>query len=292
MQPALFLIALSTTSAWAQAPSDDETEAARATESLPVVRKAAESYVVVEERPVGKVTLEFHPEPLLQWSNPVGGSFHGAVFIWTADGRPDVIASIYRKYVPTPPHLGIEFHSLTNAQVSAGRDGHPEWFPASGIAAPEPVADAATPADSDAQRLRQLRALAREFTATKTDRKDVTRPLRLLTQPIYRYQSASQGVVDGALFAFVEGTDPEVFLLIEARRTEGKKDSVWHYALARMNSVNFRVSHKAREVWSVPTIPWPQAHNPREPYTLFTFRPGEGVNPPDDSAEPTSVRPN
>jgi hypothetical protein len=286
MRPALLLLALSTTPAWAQPPEDRKTEAARATESLPLAKKAAESYAIAAERPEGRVALKLHPEPLLQWSNPVGGSFHGWVFVWTEGGRPEVIASIYRKYVPTPPHLGVEFHSLTAARVSAERDGHPEWSPAAGLDAPAPVPGAPAPADSPALRLRQMREMAREFTATKTDRKDLTRPLRLLTQPLFRYESTGLGVVDGALFGFVEGTDPEVFLLIEAIRGEGEKGATWRYALARMNSVNFRVSHKGREVWSVPTITWQQAFNPREPYTLLIFRPGQGVNPPDESPRP------
>ena len=81
------------------------------------------------------------------------------------------------------------------------------------------------------------------------------------------------------MFAFVEGTDPEVFLSIEVRA--GEKGPAWHYALARMNSVELRVVHGGREVWSVPVIPWSQARNPREPYTLLVFMPGEGVNPPE-----------
>jgi hypothetical protein len=50
--------------------------------------------------------------------------------------------------------------------------------------------------------------------------------LRLLSTPVYRYQ------VDGALFAFVcaVATDPEAFLLLEARKTdEGPR---LHYAFA------------------------------------------------------------
>jgi hypothetical protein len=121
-----------------------------------------------------------------------------------------------------------------------------------------------------------VRALAADFSATKTDRKALSRPLRLLTQPVCHYESTDTG---GALFAFVEGTDPEVFLLIEARA--GDKGLAWHYALARMNSIEFHVALRGREVWSAPVIPWSQARNPREPYALFIFRPGEGVNPPE-----------
>jgi hypothetical protein len=286
MRHAMLLLAVSVTCARAQPPADDrpapdgKTEEARAKEAAVVTRKAAGSYTITLERPQGKATLRLEPEPLLQWSNPVAGSFHGTVFVWTEKGRPEVIASIYKKYVP-PPHLGVEFHTLTSALVTAERGGRPEWFPEGGGVAPEPVPGAPAPAGSPAQRLRQMRDLAREFTATKTDRKDVTRPLRLLTQPIYRYAQTTPEAPDGALFAFVEGTDPELFLVIEAGRRE--QGAVWLYTLARMNSIALRVTHKGREVWSVPTIPWQQAFNPREPYTLLIFRPGQGVNPPEDA---------
>jgi hypothetical protein len=258
---------------------DGKTEAARASEAAVDTRRAAESYAITAAAPEGKGVLRLEPGPLLQWSNPVLGSFHGSVFVWTAKGRPAVIASIYKKYVP-PPHLGVDFHTMSAGPVTAERDGHPEWFPDRGLE-PEPVPGAPAPASSPAGRSRQVRDLARQFTATKTDRKEITRSLRLLTQPVYRYGTPDSDVLDGALFAFVEGTDPEVFLLIEARR--GAEGLAWYYAMARMNSIALRVAHAGREVWAVPTIPWQQAFNPREPYTLLIFRPGSGVNPPEDS---------
>ena len=33
--------------------------------------------------------------------------------------------------------------------------------------------------------------------------------MRLLAQPIYRYENTKGDLIDGALFAFVLGTDPE-----------------------------------------------------------------------------------
>jgi hypothetical protein len=68
-------------------------------------------------------------------------------------------------------------------------------------------------------------------------------------------------------------------MLINAHR--GDNGLIWHCALARTNSVAFRVFHRKREVWSVPTISWEQTFDPRDPYTLFTFKPGQGVNPPE-----------
>ena len=55
--------------------------------------------------------------------------------------------------------------------------------------------------------------------------------LRLLPQPVYRYESEDPEVQDGGVFAFVQGTDPEVLLLLEAVRTEG--GLVWIYGFVR-----------------------------------------------------------
>jgi len=74
--------------------------------------------------------------------------------------------------------------------------------------------------------------------------------LRLLPAPLYRYPAAADGVVDGALFTLVstEGTDPEVWLLLEARKEGGNPR--WEYACARFSNRNLYVQHKDKEVWS------------------------------------------
>ncbi len=275
MRPAILVLGVLSAVAQVQPPPGDKIEAARATESAAVAKTTAQAYRVTTGE-AGRTVLQLEPKSLLKWSNPVGGSFHGSVFIWTAQGRPEVVASIYKKYLPLPLHLGIEFHSLTEGPAKAERDGHAEWSPDRGGVEFRPVPGAPAPADTPARRLRQMRAIAPEFTSTKTDRKALARPLRLLTQPVYSFDSTDGG---GALFAFVEGTDPEVFLLIEARKSD--TGPAWHFALARMNSVEFHVAHRGHEVWSVPVIPWAQARSPREPYMLIIFRSGEGINPPE-----------
>jgi hypothetical protein len=255
-------------------------ESERAAATAKIAKAAAEGYTFAREGKdgrSGRLTLE--PKVLLQWSNPVVGSIHRSVFVWTAKGRPEVVASIYKWYGPRNFHLGVEFHSLANGPVVAERAGGVVWSPTEPGLAYAPVPGAPAPADSPAQRLRQLRALAKEFTASEVDREGVTRELRLLTQPVYRYESTDPAVLDGGLFAFVEGTDPEVFLLLEARRRDGGYG--WDYALARMNGVALRVVHRDREVWSRPELPWDVVFGHRLRYTVFMFDAGQGPNPPD-----------
>src|SRR6266516_2595813 len=39
--------------------------------------------------------LDWQREPVLRWSNPARGEIHGNVFLWTRDGRPQVVSSLH-----------------------------------------------------------------------------------------------------------------------------------------------------------------------------------------------------
>jgi hypothetical protein len=207
-------------------------------------------------------------EPVLKWSNPSVGEIHGNVFLWTIDGRPAVIGSLYKWFTPHT-HMSHEFHSLAETPLAAKYGGAEVWRTREGGARFAPLKGAPPPAATAPQRLLQMRRLARGFTATKTERDGVTQELRLLTQPLYRYTAADDGLADGALFVLVQGTDPEVFLLIEAR---GEKDSLsYWFAATRMNGVEFRLRYQDREVWVAETMPWREIASHDEIYTSFRY---------------------
>ena len=253
---------------------DVKAEAARAVEAVEMASKEAARYAIRRDG----IAFALHPEAILQWSNPVAGSIHGAVFIWTDRGRPVVVGSIYRWFSPNH-HMGVELHSLDSGRLSADRSGRAIWSAQRPGVVPKPIAGAPPPASTAAGRLRQMRAMAKEFEASETSRAGVARTLRLLTQPLYRDQSTDPEVIDGGLFAFVEGTDPEIILRIEARKSpEGRR---WEFAAARMNSVAMTMTRRGSEAWSVPTIPWDQARDHREPYSLFIFDPDPGMGAAD-----------
>jgi hypothetical protein len=161
-------------------------------------------------------------------------------------------------------------------KLIAERDGTTVWRPSRPGLELKPIPGAAAPADSAPARLRQMRALAQEFTGRQTNREGVDRDMRLLAQPIYRYENTKGDLIDGGLFVFVLGTDPEAFLLIEARRSSGGALE-WRFGATRMNSINLRLNHLGSEVWNSPEIPWPQVWDSREPYVVFRYElaPGE-----------------
>jgi hypothetical protein len=243
-------------------------EKARSAEVAELARKEAGSYALARDNDDAKITLV--PDSVFQWTNPVNGIVHGRLMLWTANGRPEAIVGVYKWYHPFK-HRTNEFMSLSTSTFAATRDGLVAWNPRRPGVEFKPIPDAPAPASTPAARLRQMRELAKDFAGRETTREDVVRELRLLTQPIHRYDAASADVTDGSLFVFAQGTDPEAFLLIEARKLDGAIR--WQYALARMNSIALRVEHKGREVWSLPIMEWATVDNHREPYTTYRFNP-------------------
>lgn len=214
--------------------------------------------------------LALRAEPVLKWSNPERGRIYGHVFIWTAQGRPEAVASLYKWYHPFT-HSSHEFQSLSLGGLHAQREESVAWWTAGAGVELNRLSDAAQPAEMAAGRLRQMREMVRHFRADETNRQGELSPLRLLPQPIYRYESTAEPLVDGALFAFVQATDPEILLLLEARMDESGRAS-WQYALARLNSISMRAFYDDREVWTARELPWNVVRDRSEPYFTVQFK--------------------
>lgn len=197
--------------------------------------------------------LELREKPVYDWTNVTrSGGQVGSVFVWTYKGRPEVVGSIFSNPVVEEPGQRAvlhELHTLSTKVLIPERSAAKQWQPRAGVDF-KPIPDAPTPADSDRQRNFQLRALARQFAARSIDYDKHTWELRLLPQPLFRYESADPEVLDGALFAFVTsaGTDPEVIVAIEARRAgEGYQ---WQYLVARFSDLDLYVKLQDKEVWT------------------------------------------
>jgi hypothetical protein len=106
-----------------------------------------------------------------------------------------------------------------------------------------------------------MKALAEGFKATMTgwaaDNSD-REALRLLPRPLYRYDLANAKdpdpkLLDGALFAFVLGTDSKVVLILEAIGTA--EDAVKQYACVRATSGGLEVKWGDEIVWTAKKHP-------------------------------------
>jgi hypothetical protein len=196
-----------------------------------------------------KQQLELRREPVMRWTSE--GDYNGEVYVWTHQGAAVVVGCIFSGPQGKDAR-GIlhEFHSLSPNPLHAGARGGSGWLSQEAGIRLEPVADAPEPAKNQTRRLAQMRDLARRFTA-QVRRENSKWEMRLLPQPIYRYEIADENspVVDGAVFAFLwtAGTDPEVLITVEARRTdEGVR---WFYAPARFTNCEAWLQYQGKEVW-------------------------------------------
>lgn len=254
----------------AEPMSKEQEQAARAEEFLKKATAGAQAYQI-RGGADGKTPFVLQPKPLLRWSNPVVGEIYGGVFLWTADGRPEAVGALYQWYSPFQ-HRTHEFQSLSAAPLVATKDGNAVWTTSAPGVTFRPVPKAPAPADTPARRLSQMRRLAQQFSADKTDRDGVRRELRLLSQPLYRYGSGADGRLDGGLFALVEGTDPELLLLLEVRQTGG--DAAWQFALAPLNPERLTAQYDGTEIWHGGPILSRDYNSHRGTYTKFIFKPG------------------
>lgn len=227
-------------------------------------------------------------EPLLRWTNPIRAARDGGVFIWTHQGRPAAVMCAYWREGFKYDH---EFQSLHELPFEARLNGETRWTPDDAGVTYRPIPDNPRVAGSRAARLAQMRSLAAKFDGSTGHVNKPKRPLRLLRQPLYRYPKdlEATNVVDGAVFALVQSTDPEIFIILEAREGNASTSIAtpsspvsttpvnvrpnspagqkrWYVAFARMSVVAQFVKYNDRVFWK---CNWGQPK--RESSTYYTW---------------------
>jgi hypothetical protein len=218
---------------------------------------------------------DFVPEPVYRWTNPSRANGQsGAIFVWTYEGRPVAVGGVFSN--PDGVNRRVimhEFHAIGPHQLFPHfKDGQEQWSPTAAVPLiPLPDGPALEPAGP--RRTRQMREVARQFSAHTVDDVEVRWQLRLLSRPLYHYEAAASGVVEGEVFAFISdaGTDPEILLFLEAVK-EGDRVS-WRYRTVRLSISSLYVQHKGKEVWrSLRDDPTGPLGNPDKTYALIRDR--------------------
>jgi hypothetical protein len=128
-----------------------------------------------------------------------------------------------------------------------------------------PIPHPPAPAETVVNRLVQMRAIAKRFTASdEFEGRPKSDALRLLTKPLVRFGDDQTDTLDGALFTLAHGTDPELLIVVEALRTDGQYR--WHYSLAPMTGYALKATLDDRPVWEASWRKPP--YSPREPFFL------------------------
>ena len=239
-------------------PADAE---AKSKAVSPLRKLMEESLSWYELFPNDQATQPMANRVVLRWANNVRGSEDGITVLYILNGRPEAVCCVY----PWGKSLEHNFGSLSRGRLLAKREGAVVWRPAAAGVEFRPISDAPAPADSPSARLRQMKTLAGQFSSTMLGwRSDSTdrEKLRLLPQPLYRYESNRPELIDGSVFAFVQGTDPETLLLIEAVKLQNSTE--WQFAFVRRTSGELEGRWNDSVVWHVDRFP--ANDNPKSAY--------------------------
>jgi hypothetical protein len=202
-------------------------------EHLARMKEVVESIRVLGNPRVKDATVKLLDKPVLRYADETRQTLESAMWIWSGGGRPTAVLAIeFHPDHPAGPQWLFEIASLSTRAIAVERGEELQWTgKGPGLAfrrleSAEPVADKAT------KRLSQMKELCRRFTAHEQASKEGRIELRLLTSPLHRYSATDQDVVDGAIFGFCSGTNPEVLLVLEAQRPRDAA-AAWHYALVQ-----------------------------------------------------------
>jgi hypothetical protein len=220
-------------------------------------------------------------EPLYRWNDPTREFSDGTLWFWRSSGRPIGVVAI--ELYPYDRAFGIvwalEFTSLTTRaiEVEGGEhfnrryadlhpprpDGRLRWAPKEGGVTFRRVPDAPRAGATEAERLRQMKDMVKRFSAREVFRSQEYK-LRLIARPIDRYADSSARVVDGEVFLFGNGTNPEVLLMIQLDGVIEGSD-IWSYAAAPLARAELTLSLDGNDVWTFKSKDVP---SPEENYFL------------------------
>jgi hypothetical protein len=255
-------------------PSDNNPSATALAQAAALARRFE---VHLADPPGDKGIVPPIERPLLLFGDDPRNLTRGILWGW-GSGRPLAVAELWRGRAENAPYAV----SLTfTGQDSLGlhSDGARKWEPARPQIEFVPLANAPPPAAKDTLRLRQLKEIARRFTAHEFWDPDNSRfELRLLVQPVHRYSDPKAEIQDGALFVFAHGTNPEALLLVEAVGPTVDK-AKWQFGWVRTSNAETHAELDSKEVWTQPRVKGGSTR-PADPYFVFSLPAAEAATDP------------
>lgn len=194
--------------------------------------------------------LTFRPDPLLRYSDPTRAIVDATVWSLGAKGRPQGIVVLERyendRNNGGRSHWSYELTVTSKEVVESLKGPSWEWRP-DGKRFDWTDIEAEAPAETKIQRGRQMKELARSFDVTEDF--EGKHHLRVLPQPLLRYEDEKANIIDANIFAVVHGTNVELLLVMEARQDASRNS--WKVGFARLGAAPLTVTRKDMPVWEV-----------------------------------------
>jgi hypothetical protein len=253
----LFLIsALATVPGRGEETADgDEARKAERLASLNEMKELIATLKVWAVNEGDKVEAKLLAKPLLHYFDQPRKIFDATLWCFGEQGRPAAFCKIEKIGVADRSRWLYCFASLSTSPIEA------EWAEGKTFSATGPgikfsdLPGAPLPADGKGGRSRQVKDLVRRINVSLADPDLMFKEnLRLLTQPIHRYEDDEAGILEGAIFGFsTNGTCPDLLVLIEAQKVKNAP-AKWTIAMARMTNCELRLRDQDREIWSAPFL--------------------------------------
>lgn len=232
--------------------ADEPADALAAQRAMHLARmKEVAASLHVYPNPDRKSRVELIPEPVLRYADSTRRIYESSLWIW-GKGRPCAILAVeYYTNEPRGPRWLYEIASLSTERIAVERGGDLKWTADEPGLVLQAISGADAVADQPARRLLQMKEILRRFSAHEWTPGEGRIQLRPLATPLHRYEheTAQDKVIDGAIFSFANGTNPEVFLLLEAHQEKGTS-AAWKFGLAQMTGAVVTVELDGKTIWN------------------------------------------
>ncbi|MCH7686940.1 MAG: hypothetical protein IH899_09705 [Planctomycetes bacterium] len=190
-------------------------------------------------------------QPIFRYSDQPRLILDATMWVWGTKGRPIAVCKVERYRRPNRNWLYC-MASLSTGLIEIQWQSGRRWTAKKPGLELKPLLDAPTPAKTNVARLRQMKQLARRFSAVIYDPDRGTRgQMRLLPKPIHRYSAPETGLLDAAIFGLTIGTNPDLLLAIELHQ-QGAAAATFQYGLATMTANGIIVRLDDKQVWKSP----------------------------------------
>lgn len=233
------------------------------------LHEAKQFEIVVEGREAAPL---LRPEPLLNWQNAERQGQLGSIFVCTHEGRPELIISIFTFAGKSGLRHRHELISMSDKAMKVMHDGERVWKPRAAALEGKEVQDIGPPESTAVRRLNQMRAIMRQMEGQLFT--DPLSKLNLLPQPLFRYTCEPKGVLDGAIFAMALGTDPDILVMVEARKSPNGER--WFVVPFRSHLIGLELKYRGESIWKAESKPELNTSGPMlmpyasEPFFVFT----------------------
>jgi hypothetical protein len=199
-----------------------------------------------------KVSVPLISRPLLRFRDGQRDNLDGTLWAFGKTGRPKAMLAVFPYTFKGETQLfwSSDVVTLSETPLYAAPTDRPgrTWTPKKAAEEWRSIPNAPPPDAAADKRLEQMRKQMERMEGRQYSQIGV-KPydLQLNAKPLYRYSDEAHEIIDGAVFAFVHDTNPEIIVLIEA---QGKPDAAsWKYLLARHTAAHLHVDLDGKEVW-------------------------------------------